>query len=343
MLKGKPSGTLQRVWEFVKTFSDWILLGVGEALAQFLGDRMPYAQLFSVLDPTISFPKAEHEKVPAFMLYVYAFAVPIAVLLVVNLAFGPGNLVRRAKLLNWSVLCLGTSVIFAQLFTEFVKFIIGRPRPDFLSRCQPDAARAQAAFTATAVTLFSSTICTTTNTKALNDGFRSFPSGHSSMSFAGLTFLSLFLAGRFRLFAAHTVHGKHLWAYAICAAPLLLASFVTSSRVSDFRHRGTDVLAGASLGVFFAILAYRYYFPWLGSPLAGTPWMVLREEGEQGIEGYKTRSRSGSNGGAPLLPTTAQQSYREAATPYTQTGDHMELQPVPTINVHEASYPPPNH
>ena len=122
MLITKPSGALKRVWEFVKTFSDWILLGfvyfdlarhvltafsAGEALAQFIGDRLPYAQLFSVLDPTISYPKAEHEKVTSTMLYVYTFAVPLASLLVVNLAFGPGNLVRRVKLLNWSVLCLG--------------------------------------------------------------------------------------------------------------------------------------------------------------------------------------------------------------------------------------------
>lgn len=55
--------------------------------------------------------------------------------------------------------------------------MVGRPRPDLLSRCHVDTARAQAAITSTAITLFNSTICTSTDTSTLNDGFRSFPSG----------------------------------------------------------------------------------------------------------------------------------------------------------------------
>ncbi|KAG8765671.1 hypothetical protein FRC15_006846, partial [Serendipita sp. 397] len=311
-LRPSKSSKLGRIWEFIKTFSDWIILALGEVLAQIIGDIKPFEQVFSVLDPTISYPKAAHERVSSTMLYVYTFGVPLGVLLVVNLAYGPGNIQRRFKLSNWAILGLGTSVIVAQVFTEFIKFIVGRPRPDFLSRCQPDTSRVQAALITTSITLFNSTICTSTDSKVINDGFRSFPSGHSSMSFAGLTFLSLYLAGRFRLFTPHSSHGKHLYAYVLSVAPLLLASFVTSSRVSDFRHRGSDVLAGASLGILFAFIGYRYYYPWLGSRDAGTPWMVLREEGA--FADYKTHSRNGSHTG-PLLPTTAvpsqQQSYAD--------------------------------
>ncbi|KAG8808257.1 hypothetical protein FRC17_004028 [Serendipita sp. 399] len=219
--------------------------------------------------------------------------------------------------------------------------MIGRPRPDFLSRCQPDLTRVQASLSTTAVTLFNSTICTTTEKKALNDGFRSFPSGHSSMSFAGLTFASLYLAGRFRLFTPHSAHGKHLYAYVLSFAPLLLASYVSTSRVSDFRHRGSDVLGGASLGVIFALLAYRYYFPWLGSRDAGTPWMILREEGA--FYDSKTHSRSGSNFGVPLLPTVApssqQQTYVDDAGVNTQP---IQLNPLPQINVHTPPENPAN-
>jgi hypothetical protein len=165
------------------------------------------------------------------------------------------------------------------------------------------------------------------------------------MSFAGLTYLSLFLAGRFRLFAAHSSHGKHLYAYIITAVPLLLAAFVTSSRVSDFRHRGTDVLGGASIGVFFAILAFRYYYPWLNSQLSGTPWMVVRAESGDDLNSYRSASASHL-----LLPTTNRGGLAPRAhgstTPYsdiTPSYDHshsgppMELQPVPQINVHHST------
>ncbi|PVF96354.1 acid phosphatase/Vanadium-dependent haloperoxidase [Serendipita vermifera] len=330
-LFSKPSDKTKRIWEFVKTFGDWIILIIGEVIAQVVGDVKPFHQLFSVLDPTISFPKAEHEKVPSYMLYVYCFGVPIVVILITTLVFGPGKLKRRLFLLNWGLLGVGASVIAAQIFTETIKFIVGRPRPDLLSRCKPDAARAQAAFTQTAVTLFSTSICTTTDVKELNDGFRSFPSGHASMSFAGLTYLALFLAGRLHLFTPHSTHGKHLYAYALSGAPLLLASFVTFSRVSDFRHRLSDVVGGALIGIFFGVLAFRYYYPWLNSPLAGTPWMTLRAESAEG-EGLRSASRAGE----PLLPTSFPGKERNLTTPYTDTDtpathvdNPMEMRPIP--------------
>lgn len=78
-----------------------------EVVAQVIGDRKPFEQRFSVLDATISFPKAEHEKVSAFMLYVYCFGVPALSVLIVTLAFGPGNFKRRLLLLNWTLLGVG--------------------------------------------------------------------------------------------------------------------------------------------------------------------------------------------------------------------------------------------
>lgn len=170
------------------------------------------------------------------------------------------------------------------------------------------------------------------------------PVGHSSMSFAGLTYLALFFAGRLRLFAPHSPHGKHIYSYFLTAAPLLIAAFVTSSRVADFRHRGTDVLGGASLGVFFSIVAYRYYFPWPNSQLAGIPWMTIRQEEEQGIPietGGPAKGHHHSGSTAQLLPTHDTRSFAPGSqgvpTPYSDGGNTMELHPIPSINM----YPPP--
>lgn len=49
-------------------------------------------------------------------------------------------------------------------------------------------------------------ICTQTDLAILKDGFRSFPSGHSSLSFAGLGFLAFYL-GKFNvLMSSHPVY-----------------------------------------------------------------------------------------------------------------------------------------
>lgn len=160
------------------------------------------------------------------------------------------------------------------------------------------------------------------------------------MSFAGLTFLALWLAGRLCLLVPHSPHGKHTYAYTISAIPLLLAAFIATSRISDFRHHGTDVLAGTSLGIFFGILGYRYYFPWLDSSSAGTPWMIIRQEG------------TGGGRGESLLPTVyntdahSMAGYTRAASPDSEmahetSGDPMELHPLPHDNYHPPLEPPP--
>ena len=90
---------------------------------------------------------------------------------------------------------------------------------DIIDRCQPPAGAVDPVFG-----LSNWTICTQEENKILRDGFRSFPSGHSScmssnqlswhgsmnaivVSFAGLGFLAFYLAGKLHLFDSrgHTV------------------------------------------------------------------------------------------------------------------------------------------
>ena len=66
---------------------------------------------------------------------------------------------------------------------------VGRPRPDFIARCQPPASYTQNP----QFGLTSWTICTRTD--LLNEGYRSFFSGHSSFGWAGMWYLTLFAAG----------------------------------------------------------------------------------------------------------------------------------------------------
>jgi hypothetical protein len=48
----------------------------------------------------------------------------------------------------------------------------------------------------------------------------------------------------------------------ICGIPVLIATYVASTRFSDFRHHPFDILFGSSLGIFAAIGGWRWYGAW---------------------------------------------------------------------------------
>ena len=68
--------------------------------------------------------------------------------------------------------------------TDVVKNSVGRPRPDLIARCKPKDGTPEH----TLITIGS---CTETDHHVLHDGWRSFPSGHSSLAFSGLGYLAL--------------------------------------------------------------------------------------------------------------------------------------------------------
>ncbi|KAK4802966.1 hypothetical protein SAY86_001169 [Trapa natans] len=91
----------------------------------------------------------------------------------------------------------------------------------------------------------------------VHEGYRSFPSGHTSGSFAGLTFLSLYLAGKMQAFD----HRGYIAKLCIVFLPLLLASLIGISRVDDYWHHWQDVFAGGLLGLVVAVFCYLHFFP----------------------------------------------------------------------------------
>jgi phosphatidate phosphatase len=75
----------------------------------------------------------------------------------------------------------------------------------------------------------------------------SFPSGHSSYSWYTMLFLIIFIEAR--LFLLRLRYIKPL--IQLCA---FSAAFVTMlSRVSDYHHRGSDVIGGTFLGCIVAL------------------------------------------------------------------------------------------
>lgn len=173
------------------------IAAVGAGFWKVKGNHRP----FSPVDPDISFPYVEHEKVSTGVLFVISLVIPAIITVIVAFVFTPGPTVpkgtSKARILKyklwewntaWMGLALGLAITF--FFTEGLKDIIGKPRPDLLSRCNLDPAMVQQFALGGEGgqlplwnLLVSSTACRQPNTSKLNDGFASFPSGHSSCKY----------------------------------------------------------------------------------------------------------------------------------------------------------------
>ncbi|KJF60168.1 PAP2 domain-containing protein, variant 2 [Coccidioides immitis RS] len=144
---------------------------------------------------------------------------------------------------------------------DVVKNAVGRPRPDLISRCKPEKGTP-------AHTLVSFNVCLETDHHILHEGWRSFPSGHSSFAFGGLGYLSLFFAGQLHVFRPRSGLARFLFS----GAPLLGALMIAMSRLADYRHDVYDVTVGSLLGLFTAYFTYRRYYPSLKSIDCDTPY-----------------------------------------------------------------------
>ncbi|KAH7924588.1 PAP2-domain-containing protein [Leucogyrophana mollusca] len=245
---------------------DWIITILLAILFFALNDVHGFRREFSVNDETIRFPYAVHERVPDIALYFIAVVAPIVLQLAINLFS-----VRSFWDYHVSVLGLILGLVITGAITQFTKITVGRPRPDLLSRCMPIPGSEDPTYG-----LSTDAICTQTNNAIMIDGWRSFPSGHSSLSFAGLGFLSFYLAGKLHLF---DTRGHHFKAW-LSITPLFGATLVAISRTMDYRHHWQDVIGGSILGLVVSFFAYRQYFPSLASPMSHRPYSprVPRDE-----------------------------------------------------------------
>ncbi|VAI76701.1 unnamed protein product [Triticum turgidum subsp. durum] len=134
------------------------------------------------------------------------------------------------------------SVLITAIVTVAIKDAVGRPRPDFFWRCFPDGVPKYDNVTG-------DVICHG-KPGAIKEGYKSFPSGHASGAFAGLGFLSWYLAGKMKAFDRR----GHIAKLCIVLLPLLSATMVAVSRVTDYWHHWQDVFAGGVLEKYIMCL-----------------------------------------------------------------------------------------
>ncbi|GAA5840292.1 hypothetical protein JCM5353_002814 [Sporobolomyces roseus] len=227
---------------------DWIVVLLLGFLSHYIERRYPYER---PLEPYIGdlnyYYPVMKEQVPAgpgSKMEWITWYLPLAVIVIVAASK------RSFHDIHHGVLGLAASRAIMRLTVEFLKTQVGRLRPSFFSRCDYDAVAkvCQGSF------------------ELVKDGRKSFPSGHSSTSFQGLFFLTLFLAGKNGAFALSTPYPRstpfqsRFLRLSICISPLFLAAWVCLTRLQDHWHHPTDVMAGATIGSACALLSYTVYY-----------------------------------------------------------------------------------
>ncbi|KAK0598440.1 hypothetical protein LWI29_034711 [Acer saccharum] len=171
--------------------------------------------------------------------------------------------------LHHAILGLSYSLLLTQILTDAIKLTVGRPRPDFFWRCFPDGKDVY--------DKLGNVIC---HGKAslIKEGHKSFPSGHTSCSFAGMVFLSLYISGKIQAFDRR----GHVAKLCIIFLPLLVATLVGISRVDDYKHHWNDVFAGGLLGLTVATMCYLQFFPLPSHDQGWGPYAYFRALEELG-------------------------------------------------------------
>ncbi|KAK9705161.1 hypothetical protein RND81_07G037500 [Saponaria officinalis] len=210
-----------------------IVLNVIEPFHRFVGKGMMEDLMYPFKGNTVPF-----------------WAVPIIAVLLPLLVFLIYYFIRKDVYdFHQATLGLLFSVLITSVITDAIKDGVGRPRPDFFWRCFPNGTWVYNNVTGLVM-------CTGLKSD-IKEGHKSFPSGHTSWSFAGLGFLAWYLSGKIRVFDRR----GHVAKLCLVLTPILLAALVAVSRVDDYWHHWQDVFAGGLLGMVISSFCYLQFFP----------------------------------------------------------------------------------
>uniref|UniRef100_A0A1B6GLP9 Phosphatidic acid phosphatase type 2/haloperoxidase domain-containing protein n=1 Tax=Cuerna arida TaxID=1464854 RepID=A0A1B6GLP9_9HEMI len=236
------------------------LFCVGFPILIFFLWGVPYKRGFFCDDDSIRFPYKD-STVTKGMLYAVGICMPICVFLTVEwIHFREGERQASRRFMGhsihpwlWRCYCIigvfGFGMASCQLLTDIAKYSVGRLRPHFLAICQPNINCSLPEYQRVYIEDFT---CMGTNAKLIRASRLSFLSGHSSFAAYTMVFLTLYIQCRVHWRGSYLL--RH-FAQFVCLAT---AWSIAMSRVSNYKHHWSDVLAGSLLGTVVAIIVVKF-------------------------------------------------------------------------------------
>ena len=237
---------------------------------------------------------------------------------------------------------LGLSLASALMITEGLKDVAGRPRPHLLAVCNPDTSSDSIArwrvgglggsnLDSAVPIIVTWEICRTANTGDLHNAFASWPSGHSSTSWAGFLYFTLFICAKcgvqIPFLSSTSSERRHVSTFdddgdedrksapprnhaaappvyllLIAAIPIGAAFYISISRWFDYHHHPFDIISGSLIGIACAWFSFRLYhlpirsgsgWAWGARSKDRAFWMGVGRHNYVGEEGWEAAAASG--------------------------------------------------
>lgn len=213
---------------------------------------MPHLPEINIFDPKINH-EFKIEQISDIKCLVIAIILPLLIIIIHFLI---------SKKYNFKYLFISLfGLIYSTVLTSFIILVlknqIGKPRPDFVARCEPNWVKIEQLIkqkdpkSLGKVIFFNLDICENKEKSIIYEGLRSHPSGHSAISFAGLNYLSLYLLSNSRLEISTNF---------LCFLPDLLSIFVAITRIQDYRHDYYDIFIGGFIGLLISYVIFNKMF-----------------------------------------------------------------------------------
>ncbi|XP_040577035.1 phospholipid phosphatase 1 isoform X2 [Lepeophtheirus salmonis] len=213
---------------------------------------VPVERGFFCDDESLSHPYHD-STIPTYALYITGFGFPLVVVLITEAILEKRNngviiLTPYLKSVFKVLIDFGFGAATSQCLTDIAKYSIGRLRPHFFDVCRPifenlDCGPRSYVLNYTCQGNLDLFHTEEEAQSKIEDAHLSFVSGHASFSCQAATFIILYLYAKSRGVRRSLIIPFIQLSFG------LFAYYTSLSRVTDFKHHPTDVIAGAVFGI----------------------------------------------------------------------------------------------
>lgn len=157
-----------------------------------------------------------------------------------------------------NVWILVATIASANICVNIFKAYVGRARPDLYALCGPNG---------------NINDCPGVKDSKVKDEFKSWPSGHSVTAMSGCLYLAYF--------SQKVCKSRNLYTSILPILLIILAVYIGSTRIRDFKHHPDDVIAGFFIGALYTDIiwrrCYKLIFPKDHHKIEATSPQVMNE------------------------------------------------------------------